>query len=165
MTNQTKKLMVKAKAMYHVGDLSLTIRRGEVVQLSEADANKSNDLWRGQQFGLLEVKWVYAGVEVVVPKPKAEPVSKEKLQAHTQQVLTQAKPEPRDADIHELRQDLTALRNDLTAVSKKAEQAKVELKAEIARLEAKLAELTEPKSMPMTRRKKETTDAGAAEVE
>ena len=163
MTNQTKKLMVKAKAMYHVGDLSLTIRRGEVVQLSEADANKSNDLWRGQQFGLLEVKWVYAGVGVVVPKPKAEPVSKEKLQAHTQQVLTQAKPEPRDADIHELRQDLTALRNDLTAVSKKAEQAKAELKAEIARLETKLAELTEPKTM--TRRKKETTDAGAAEVE
>lgn len=164
MTNQTKKLMVKAKAMYHVEDLSLTIRRGEVVQLSETDANRSNDLWRGQQFGLLEIKWVFAGVEVAVPKPKAEPVSKEKLQAHTQQLLAQSKTDSRDTDISELRQGLATLRNDLTTVSKQAQQAKAELKSEIARLEAKLAELTEPKTT-MTRRKKETTDAGAAEVE
>jgi len=162
MTNQTKKLMIKAKAMYHVGDLSLTIRRGEVVELPEAVANKSNDLWRGQQFGLLEVKWVYAGTEVAVPKPKSEPVDKALLQAHTQQLVSQSKPDPQE-EIQGLRQELSTLRGDLLALSKQTQQAKAELKAEISRLEAKLSELTETKSMP--RRKKEALDAGTSELE
>lgn len=173
--NQTKKLMVKAKAMYHIGDLSLTIRRGEVVELSEADANKSNDLWRGQQFGLLEVKWVYAGQQVAVPKTKTVPVeSKAQVQAHTQQLLAQtaAAQSPAPAtqqEVQELRQSIRELRSDLTVVSQQAAKAKAELQGEIAKLEAKLTEMEKqpPKLFDLDEPKakrgpkpKEATDAG-----
>lgn len=146
---QTKKLMVKAKAMYHIADLSLTIRRGEVVELSEADADKSNDLWRGQQFGLLDVKWVYAGQETAVPKPKTISVeSKAQVQAHTASLVAAQKQHPApatQADVQELRQTISDLRADLTSVSQQARQAEAELRSDIIRLEAKLAELEKPK--------------------
>jgi len=176
--NQTKKLMVKAKAMYHVGDLSLTIRRGEVVELSEHDAKKSNDLWRGQQFGLLEVKWVYAGAAVAVAKAKTVTVeSKAQIQAHTQQLVshTASGVHATQQDVQELREMIRDLRIDLSSVTQQAAKAKAELQAEIAKLEAKLVEmekqppklfdLEEPKSKRGSKPKepKEQDDAAGME--
>jgi len=145
--NQTKKLMVKAKALYHIGDLSKTIRRGEVVELSEQDANKSNDLWRGQQFGLLEVKWVYAGAEVAVPKPKTVKVES-RLQVPTQPQPPALLPAATQQDVSELRQSIRDLRTDLTALTQQAAKAKAELQGEIVRLETKLADLERPTPKP-----------------
>jgi len=163
-SNQTKKLMVKAKAMYHVADLNLTIRRGEVVELAEGDANKSNDLWRGQQFGLLEVKWVYAGQQVAVPKAKTVTVeSMAHLKAHTQALapkpMVEVKPAVTPNESNEVKQALQDLRADLNALTKQTQQAKAELQAEIARLEAKLTEMGEP-AKKRGPKAKEAGDAG-----
>lgn len=169
--NQTKKLMVKAKAMYHIGDLSKTIRRGEVVELSEAEANKSNDLWKGQQFGLLEVKWVYAGAEVAVPKAKTIKVES-KAQIHPAYVAPAPAPTATQQEVQELRHSIRDLRADLTVLTQQAAAAKAELQGEIAKLEAKLTEmerqppkmfdLDEPKAKrgPKPKDPKEATDAG-----
>lgn len=160
---QTKKLMVKAKAMYHVGDLELTIRRGEVVQLSEVDANRSNDLWRGQQFGLLEVKWVYEGQVVPVPKAKTVVVSSKDQIARavpTNPVAPLVAAPATQDDVHGLRQEIASLRKDLNDLTAKSNQASAELKAEIARLEAKLPKPEEAKKPLRVKEAKEPSDAG-----
>jgi len=149
MTDNQKKLMVKAKALYHITDLGISIRRGEVLNLSEAEANKSNDLWRGKEFGLLDVKWVFGGHEVPVPKNKTVVASREQIgqglpnQAHlavhpSQQPATQE-------DVISLRKEITALRSDLASMVSKSQQAMAELNSEIAKLELRLAEAEETK--------------------
>jgi hypothetical protein len=140
--NQTRTLMVKAKALYHIADLNLTIRRGDVKVLTEAEASKSNDLWRGQNYGVLEVKWVYAGTQVAVPKVQTVVVdNRAQVAAHTQQLQPAPGPATQQ-DVQGLRQSLDVLRADLTAVAQQAAFFKAEMLAELAKLETRLADLT-----------------------
>lgn len=166
MSQQKKTLMVKAKAMYHIADLNRTIRRGEVANISEEDANRSNDLWRGQNFGLLEVKWVFTGDVAPVPVPKPKSLVVQSKQQMSAPAVESPKQVVSPDDIRLINGALQSLRNDLTELTHHSQRAISELKDEIGNLESKLAELDDAKKPPAEDKpkrgpkSKETGDAG-----
>jgi hypothetical protein len=120
----TKKLLVKAKAMYHIGDLSKTVRRGVVLELTAEEAQKSNDLWKGQQFGLLEVKWVTTP-DLVPAKPVEAPIlvpsQVQHPVAHVQGVTIQEVREAIGKEASPIKSNLASLEQKVTKLEKKVE--------------------------------------------